>query len=327
MASVRPARPTRPWIGLLLVGMLLAGLAMPACAVVTLDDLDWTDITWASYDPGTDVPGGWDRAALLLPVRVNGAEYLFQLDTGAGNSYLNRDVADHAGLKYEVVRELDASAARTSWHGKVTDLELLGRRFENLNIVVHDLADDPARKGVEASFRIDGEAPPLVGTIGTDLLRSHCLILDLACGRAALSSRRPAVSGPETTIALWGGRPVLNLNGDVHLRALYDTGASAFSLICGQAAYESLTAEAGREWTIRTTGFQGLVDLQAADCTISLHSGLIDLPIGTLYGSELVDQVSSSSRGQVNAIVGNEVFRGRLVVIDFRKLVLVLPAP
>jgi hypothetical protein len=309
---------------LLVIVSSLAVCSLCSCSRLELDQLDWVDITWIPFDPGTDAPGGWDRAVLLVPVKTGGNEYLFQLDTGAGNSYLNRGVADSEGLKYELVRQLEASAVRSSWQGRIADLELAGLRIDVLDILVHELAADTAREKVEARFGGEGLPAPVAGTIGTDLLISRCVVLDLEMGRFALPKRRPAVSGLEARFELWGGRPVLKLAGDPPLRAIYDTGSSAFSLICGRSAFEQLTGGVEGAWTVEVTGQTGVVGLEAAQCETALRIGAIEVPINFLCGTALVDELAAVSGGQVNAIIGNEVFRGKVVILDFPARVLVV---
>lgn len=128
-------------------------------------------------------------------------------------------------------------------------------------------------------------------------------------------------------MSLLGGRPVLALEGDTHLNALLDTGSSAFSLICGPAVFEALTDGTSQVWTVRTTGGEGLVDIRAANCTVCLRAGSVRIPISTVYGTGLVDQLASASGGQANAIIGNEAFRGRLVVFDLRKPAFIVSEP
>jgi hypothetical protein len=161
----------------------------------------------------------------MVPVVVNGHQFLFWLDTGSSLTILSSDAAQAAGAApygtdtLEVVTATGRVAARPA---VVASLSLGALAVRDLPAMIVDGAalSLPARDGAAPS-RVDG-------IVGFDVIRRMDLELNYASGRATI--REPARPDPRHPVArnlFWLGYPVVRLTADdgrpVHFAL--DTGA------------------------------------------------------------------------------------------------------
>jgi hypothetical protein len=136
--------------------LMLASLAGAAQA-----QTPWVDFKWGTRDPHDPSSA---HAAILLPVKLNGASCLMQFDTGADTSVLYRPM-----LPAAIVTD-DPAAQVTLTVGGVA----LSRQFPLM------YPDDAANRG--AGCR-DGDNGPLAGTLSGDAFKDGAIELDLKQAR------------------------------------------------------------------------------------------------------------------------------------------------
>jgi predicted aspartyl protease len=161
----------------------------------------------------------------VVPVKVNGREFLFWLDTGSSLTILSSEVAAAAGVAplgsdtLEIVTATGRVAARAAL---LSSLALGGMTASDAPAVIVDdaLLSLPARGGFAAS-RVDG-------IVGFDIIRRMDLELDYAASTATI--RQPSTPDPRRAAArnlFWLGYPMVRLIGPngrpVHFAL--DTGA------------------------------------------------------------------------------------------------------
>lgn len=301
---------------LLLVAFLASATLLVAACAPPVSGLTWVECSWASLEASPDPRGNYDRAALLIPVAMGGAEVFLQLDTGATSSWLYKNVVDGCGLGYEIGGEISEwpSDQGKAWHVTVRDFSFSLLHLELSDWLLIEEPYDPARAEVEG--RIDVDVPLIAGSLGADMFHSGCLVLDLLDGRVAFSERAPALHGTKVPLTLVGGRPVFHLGGGVSLRALFDTGCSAFGLVCRPFLFAGL---AGRDagWTLPVTVVGGVDEIRGARFELDVMVGQEVIRLTEIYTMDLMDALHEATDGTIEAIVGNELFRDRLVAVDF----------
>jgi hypothetical protein len=263
----------------------------------------------------------------MIPAVVDGQEMSLQLDTGASTCF-ERAMLDWLEVKYEVT----ASAA--GWNGwsdalvaRLPEIKIGGVAAKDAPVIIHGpslTADNRAQINHDvAAYRAthpDGLLP--CGTLGADFFAGKSLYLDFAAGRFGVFDKQAAIDGTTVPITLCGSRPVLNVEAPVKLMALFDTGSSSLQLVAREGAFTALTgAVPGDDPAKRLTGQSWGQDIsfEVAECTVKLTVGPLRLPITKVYTSPWIDQLNESTKGQADAIIGNEAFRGRIVLVNFAR--------
>lgn len=308
---------------LLAIAVLAASaVLLPVACAPQPSELAWVECSWVALESSPDPRGTYDRAALLVPVLMGGAEVYLQLDTGRCSSQLNKGVADLTGLSYEIVREMPEVPPEQgrAWHATVRGFRFGDLQLDLTHWLLVEEPEDQAR--AEVISRMKADVPMIAGSLGADAFQQGCLVLDLREGRAAFAGRAPGLRGESVPLTLVGGCPVFSLGGGVSLRVLFDTGTSAFGLVCRPDLFVSL---AGREagWTLPVTVVGGVGEMRGARVELDVIVGTEVLRLTEVYTIELIDQLYSATGGAVEAVAGNELFRDRVVAVDFanRKLI------
>lgn len=317
---------TRSKRHLIVAGVAATALLLAAACAPQVSKVSWVECRWATLEAAPDPRGTYDRAALLIPVSIGGAEAFMQLDTGAVYSELYKDAADRLGLRYEIAAEIPEWPPEQgrAWRAIVRDFRFSDLRLARTEMLLVETPDDPARVEVESKMGTD--VPAVAGSVGVNLFQGGCLVLDLHEGRAAFSAHAPRLDGVKVPVSLVGGRPVFQVDGAVTLQVMYDTGASAFGLVCRPELFASLVGpDAG--WTLPVTVAGGVGDLRGARIELDLIVGKEILRLSEIYTIELMDLLYDSTKGQIEAIAGNEMFRGRIVAVDFPGKVLIVGRP
>ena len=278
-------------------------------------------IHWMSYDSDTEGLGIIEKAGLFIRVKLDGKDVLVQLDTGATNTIFYRQVLDRLGIGYKLGR-LDPKDPRgVVYNGTVPSIQLGNRLYRNVAVKIWDVPVDVSKleSGVIKA-----------GDIGCSLFKDSVLLLDFANDQISILNSVPQLdNGYRVPIKLVNGRPVFSGTvGSHELVILYDTGASAWPLIVTTSLFESLFGDealASSDFTVDVTSWGKRVYLLGMKADLSLEAAGANFPLKTVWGSELVDQLQEVLG--VNAIVGNALFAGAKVYIDFRgKTIVVMPA-
>jgi hypothetical protein len=291
-------------VRLLLAITLTGGLPGPtppgqvgpdAGAEDVLAGLACTPFEWITRD------GFSPRAALRVPVELEGETYWFQLDTGSEGTVLYGDSL----LRTRGWEEAEPSFVR------VRDV-----RFGGTHLPV-------ARLFIRRNHPADGQT---VGTLGLDVLVGHLVILDFPGRRFCALPRVdvPWALRRDLDLApavIRDGKFFVTLRvGDEELEHIfYDTGASAFTLTVDHAAWTRLTghgdgAQDTREVRVPSWG-------QEVTLVGARAGGVMEVGGARLGAPEvfyLADQPDAFSLWPyaVTGLMGNEAFIDGTVVLD-----------
>ncbi len=163
----------------------------------------------------------------VIPVRINGRDFFFWLDTGASMSILSSSTAREAGVAARGADTLSIATAAgqvPAVPALIATMEIGQIKVGNATAMIVDESlmrvRDSARFSGSGNIRIDG-------IIGWDTIRELDLTIDFAHGEAVM--RRPVrrtISRDLWTL-FWAGVPIVRLQGGLG-RAVHfalDTGA------------------------------------------------------------------------------------------------------
>lgn len=207
---IKPARMGRASVALLLLlmGLPTAMAASPVAPVPSgpgdpLADLPCTRFEWISS------PGLSDRAAMKIPVRMDGHDYWFQFDSGADAT---------------ILYDGDHEARRRGWRNyderflRVPDVRVGGGSIRMAKIF---RSDQPPGEGIR-------------GTVGLDLLVGRTTIVDFPGRRFCVLARADV---PPSLLSTMVAVPVVLRDGKPFMRVkvdgrevddlFWDSGASA----------------------------------------------------------------------------------------------------
>jgi hypothetical protein len=284
----------------ILTGWALAspvqGQAAPGRVPTDLfEGLPCTPFEWIARD------GFSSRAALRVPVDVEGEIYWFQLDTGSEGSVLYGDSL----LRARGWEEVEPSFAR------VREVRFGGTRLP------------AARLFIRREHPTDGQT---VGTLGLDVLVGHLVILDFPGHRFCVLPRVDVPWALRRNLDLApavirDGKFFVTLRvGDEELdHIFYDTGASAFTLTVDHRLWVRLTgpgdgAQDTREVRVPSWG-------QEVTLVGARASGAMDVGGARVTAPEvfyLADQPDAFSLWPyaVTGLMGNEAFIDGTVILD-----------
>lgn len=276
-------------------------------------------IRWVSYRSGAERVQTIEKAGLFIELKLDGKDVLVQLDTGASNTILYRQVLDRLGIRYKLGK-LDPKDSRgVVYYGTVPSIQLGNRLYRNVSVKIWNVP------GLDVSKFGSGNIK--AGTIGCSLFKDSVLALDFANDQVSILNSVPRVDdGYEVPVKLVGGRPVFGaIVGSHELLVLYDTGSSAWPLVVTTSLFESMFGDealARPDFRVEVTSWGRPVYLLGMRSDLSLQAAGATFPLETAWGSELVDQLEEALG--VNAIAGNALFGGTRVYVDFRDKVMVI---
>ncbi|MEO7184063.1 MAG: hypothetical protein ABIY86_02070 [Rhodoferax sp.] len=179
----------------------------------------WQPFKWAEFRQNKATVL---KAAILLPVELDGIRCTMQLDTGVGLSLLYRNSTPS---RYSKSLDAETIAIKKFSMGRETSANVFQLKYEKANS-----AKDCGPKGDR-----------IVGTIGNDFFARGTLSLDLAAGRYQFNrgpfrylsiDRSKALDIEVIKTPKWGVFPIVKLAiGDVERKMLFDTGSASMGLI------------------------------------------------------------------------------------------------
>ena len=269
----------------------------PPSAQAVVDGLSCSSFEWIA-DEGIS-----DRAAMLVPVRIDGHDYRFQLDTGSDVTFLYGTEAEQRGWPVE------------QWWGKtarVPDVRLGGAALD----------------AVRFSLRPETSGATIGGTVGLDVLTGHVVVIDYPRQRFclvpsadapyALMGRAAFVqaelrSGKFFVAASVGGEPVDGL--------MFDTGSSLFPLLVDGEDWRGLTGRTGTEAdldSLTVPAWGRMLTFVGAPAEGDLEIGPVRLARPTVY-TEPADPTGYADFGfRARGLIGNAPFFDEVVVLDLR---------
>lgn len=246
-----------------------------------------------------EAEGVSDRAAMRLPVKLDGTEGWFQLDTGLDVTLVYGDIPAERGWETH-----DGMV-------HVPDFEIGGIRL------------GPTWLRTRADGGEDGE---LSGSLGLDLLVGYLVLIDYPGRRLALlrHGEAPLWLLRRTTWApaeLRDAKLFLNvvLAGESLVGLFFDTGASAFDITVDFDRWVELTGcadpeSAPTQWTVNSWGNQ--VVILGAPARGPLIIGSARIPDPQVYYLKEQPNFFRQWPFPAEGLVGNAPFWDRVVIMD-----------
>jgi hypothetical protein len=257
-----------------------------------------------------------------------------QLDTGAQTS-VGRAELEYLGVEYRIQEPCPGfNGWADACIATVPELGFGTVTRRDFRIVIHGPSLTAAsRRELDhqlSEAKTQSTVPLKVGSLGADFFAGQSLYLDLSTSKAGILTNRAAISGATCSFTLLNNRIVLQLTGDVPLTALYDTGASPFAIMVRPATFAGLTglsldSASVQHVTVKSWGDEIVV--HATDIPLQLRAGDVTLDLQRVHTSELVEQFYQGCGGKADALLGNEAFRGKVLLINFARKTLTVADP
>jgi hypothetical protein len=279
--------------GLLVITVVLAfGRAGP-CEENPLSSLRCTSFEWQQ------VPGLSDKAAIIIPVVLNGCKRRFQLDTGADVSLLYAAEAKAQGRR---------PGDRTV---RVRDVEIGGLKLGSV------------RMGVREDKTSEED---MAGTIGLDVLIGRSTIIDFVRRRFCLLDPNDV---PATLVdrAAWTDGEIRDgkffvrttLDGHPLEGVVWDSGSSALALVVDQEDWRRFTGRCDEsEATSRLSGHSwgNTVAGIGAPATGDLEIAGVRLSAPLVYYIREAPTMFHDWPFPARGLLGNVPFLGRVVILE-----------
>ena len=284
----------------------MAAMWMTAAAA----ESSWHPFTWVD----TATPGlASKKAALLLPVELDGNACAMQLDTGAGSSVLYR----HSLPPGYAVQDAHLVVDRFS----VGDLQAR-HRFR----LMYD--DAPAQR---AHACLGQPGTSVAGTLANDVFAAGRLVLDLHNARFRFTPSAPPAAGQEDTGTPFtlmragdglGEVPAIDavLADGRHVPLLFDTGSAAAELgVFREADWLALVGPAGaRDAVISTPMAWGRpLHCRSAPIEHAVQVGPIKLDVHTRALFCVGEHGQMFDKLGQFGLVGLAPFAGRVITLDY----------
>ena len=281
----------------------------PAANQLTLSGLPATTsfTWWADTTRGRDMV----HAAVLVPVRLPGCPrtcYL-QFDTGAPYSILYAESLASLQAAYPTLPFAQAPDTVRNFRYALGRTQVLARWMRVLSHGPHALPADTA-------------TPFILGTLGADVIDGRALVLDFARRHFSLDAQLPDSLSRRATflpLAFENRRVLLTMSLQGKPRQfLYDTGASAFSLLTSHDEWNQLAQPGAPVRKVNVKSFDRTLTSYTAPSAATLQIDKTNLPLGTttyMDGTSLTQNLMMRFSG-MGGMLGNEAFSGRTVLLD-----------
>ena len=275
---------------------------------------DWIPFIWE----GAEIDGRYfDKVSMFLEGRLPevGLSGRFQFDLGAPNSVLyENNVSDRLN---ELLARIDPQR----------HIVLNGVEFPVIDSPL-SVTPDVELHGVgllsehgQGEEDVFADGARLLGTMGADVVRGKCLIIDFPHDRLAILDETPteyaarAVFTPlQRTPA---GHVLLSLTVDgVEKRALFDTGSSIFELMTDKEQWQKLTD--GKVADVLEISMWGeMKAVYGGKARSDFRLGNWPLEVKMIYRVDEDDWVQFNRAHTLVGLLGNASFLGHVVILDF----------
>jgi predicted aspartyl protease len=249
----------------------------------------------------------------LVPVRIEGKEYNFWLDTGSSMTMLASDVA----RDLKIVPVISDTLEIVTSTGRVKAHPSLLPRLEIGQIVVRNapamIIDESLMQMRESGNPVETRIQVKIdGIIGFDIIRH--LDLEVDYGDGTLRIRNPSTSRRESTRNMfWVGLPVVRLTSEdgVLLHFGLDTGAQ--QTFVTETMLDKLQIQAARVESRRVGGLGGEISLRApvlSDVRLFVRG----FPI--LFRGAVVRAPVYQVLASLDGVLGGDVWNSGIVRID-----------
>lgn len=277
------------------------------------DPMNWIPFYWVSDSFNHRY---FEKTAMFVPATIDDLPFRFSFQFDLGS-----DLTMIYGRNAEAI-----GAASPAWQKKSgrlkSPLQFWNHNRSIKNITIHfgpvaaTSPDCLLKKNFGSTIDItDPESPDPIGTIGADLFRNKCLLIDYPHERFAILDKVPdsLVAFMKPVSLDKAGRvllPIL-LNGKEH-RVLFDNGSSLFPLLVTDDKINLFSpGDVVDSITIQSWGTMHTVVGRTLKDSFSLAGQ-------SLKGQRVyVDYRKEARTDQFDGIAGNALFWEKLVIIDF----------
>ncbi len=248
----------------------------------------------------------------LVPVRIDGKEYNFWLDTGSSLTMLASDVARDLNITplvpdtLEIVTSTGRVKANPALIPELQVGQMVVRNAPTM-IVQEAMMEMREARPIEESLQVK-----IDGIIGFDIIRQ--LDLEVNYGESSLRLRNPATSRRDADRNMfWVGLPIIRLMSEdgIALHFALDTGAQLTFVT--ETLLDRLQLEAPRIESRRVGGLGGEISLRAPvlpDLTVLVRG----FPI--LFKGAVVRAPVYQVLASLDGVLGGDVWNSGIVRID-----------
>lgn len=194
----------------------------------SVQEVEWNDFIWADNTIGGK---HYDKAAILIPFKINGIEeiYHLQLDTGASSVLYGNSL-------YNIVPGYGAKTTRASISGTMSNYEFTYNNFR----ILQDY-------GV-TSEELKSSEYKLIGSLGLDFFKNKILVINFPEQKFAIFNSRKSIpqniKGEDNLLDMKYRNNKIYLKskiGNEKLSLIYDTGSSIFDIVTTKEIWTNLT--------------------------------------------------------------------------------------
>ncbi len=251
-------------------------------------------------------------------VTINGKEYLFIIDTGAGETIIDTDVAEEVEIKvFGETEGIYAAGKKAKFqYGVLRDLSLGELEIKNLPVHIQSTKQySPAVGGKVVS-----------GILGTTLLYHFNVILDYKNGYLKLYQRGlPFNSDQEKMVPFWLGADHLilargSINNSPDQLFIVDNGMAGAGFTSPFSTLKDADIKLNLEGSFEGQGGGGTVSVTPFSINeLSLGPIKSKGPIIGLYGA-FPESLEYSQGYRIGGLISHSFFRPYSVFLDFDKM-------
>ena len=273
------------------------------------------DFIWS----GENINGTFEPySAMLVPVRVPGVDRTFymQFDTGAPSTVLNCDKILSINEKYGDVFQIDTIDNQL----QITDVSL---KVGTVNVEASSLSFRGRGTKIDWS---DANSVIIIGTVGSDFIEKHALIMDFKKDQITLTGSVPTSIEKEADYLpfTFDGRKIFlsaKLNNEP-ASLWYDSGSSAFELIVEESTFLDLAAPLAKRETYRGNSWGNGITIHNIKSNGKFEFGATFIPLTYVTFIEWPDKMqawlmkAANIGGDLGGMTGNKLFLEKTLILD-----------
>jgi len=254
-----------------------------------------------------------DRAALLLPVRIEGIPRTFyvQFDTGVPSTKLYKGFMLAIQEKYpDQIGALDSTSTTISQSFQLGDMTVHSDQF-----VLYDY-------GVPRIINWEDSTRIRIGTLGADILEKKKTLIDFKDSFVFFGDSLPDTMQEVAyhDMIFFARRTLFPAEVAGKKRKLiHDTGTSGFELITNKKTWDKLSKEGAqpeeafkvKSWKRQLTAYN-----IEADGQIKFEARDIDLTFVTNIGGASFMQSAMMRMTGMGGMIGNQIFKDKILIMD-----------
>lgn len=272
---------------------------------------------------GMDINGTYEpNIAMYVPVHLPGIDRTFymQFDTGAPSTVMYYEAVRAINEKYGNVFDLDT----TDGVVHVSDAEF------NVGTTKVKAAEVHFRGKLNTVNLADTNAIIKIGSIGSDFIENHTLIMDFKTNQLALKESMPKAleSSAQFLPLTFEGRKVF-LSAELNEEPAslwYDSGSSAFELIVEEKTFEKLAAPGAERNTFEGSSWGNGITVHNIKSDGAFKFGDVEVPLTYATYMEWPNKLQaliiklSNLGGDLGGMTGNKLFLDKVLVLDASNL-------